>query len=216
MASLSPPPKSGVAGARPRYLVVALVVALVFAAGCWTEGCARLQFYRGGRDAGAVLNAQIHDDADRAQVEELYKRYTDTAENARNRAVPMSAAMFVLGAALLALAARGLAGRTNARSALVQVVAAQAIVVVATWFVLRDVTEAELDWHLARTLAQQREALKPEEFAKVAPVVRDARRWGGPGWLVVRTVASALIVVALTRKRSREFFDAAGNPAPER
>lgn len=214
MASLSPPPTAA-AAARPRYLVVALVVALVFAAGCWTEGCARLQFYRGGRDAGAVLNAQIHDDGDRAQVEDLYKRYTDTAENARGRAVPMAAAMFVLGAALLALAARGLAGRTNARSALVQVVAAQAIVVVASWFVMRDVTEAELDWHLARTLAQQREALKPEEFVKVAPVVRDARRWGGPAWLVVRTVASALIVIALTRRRSREFFDAA-NPAAER
>lgn len=210
MASVPPPPK------RPRYLVVALVVALVFGAGCWTEGCARLQFYRGGQDAGAVLNAQIRDDDDRTNVEELYKRFLEIAEGARGRAVPMAAASFVLGAALLAFAARALAGRTSARGALMQIVAAQAAVVVATWFVMRDVNDAELDWHLARTLAQEREALKPDEFAKVAPVIRDARRWGGPTWLVVRTIASALVIVALSRRRSREFFEAAGAAAAER
>jgi hypothetical protein len=210
MASVAPPPKPV---SRPRYLVVALVMALVFGAGCWTEGCARLQFYRGAEDAGAMLNAQIRDDADRSHVEDLYRRFLDVAEAARKRAVPMSAASFVLGAALLALASRGLAGRVNARSALVQVVAAQAIVVVAAFFVLRDVTNAELDWHLARTLAQQREALVPDDFAKIEPVLRDARYYAGPGWLVLRTVASLLIVVALTRPRSRAFFEAAGSTA---
>jgi hypothetical protein len=212
MATL-PPPQT--AAARPRYLVVALIAALVFGAGCWTEGCARLQLYRGGQDGAAALNEQIRDDADRAEVEALYKRFIDVADGARGRGVPLAAATFVLGAALLAFAARGLAGRTNARSALIQVVSAQAILVVATWFVMRDVSEAELDWHLARTLAQQREALPPDELAKVAPVVRDARHYGGPAWLVIRTVASALIVVALTRRRSRAFFDAASAPAPE-
>lgn len=213
MASVPPPPR---AAARPRYLVVALVAALVFGAGCWTEGCARLQFYRGGQDGGAALNAQIRDDADRSQVEDLYKRFLDVAEHARGRAVPLFAASFVLGAALLALSARGLAGRSSARSALMQVVAAQAILVVATWFVLRDFHESELDWHLARTLAQQREAMPPEDFARVAPAVRDARTYGGPVWLVIRTIASALILVALTRPRSREFFEAAAGAAPER
>jgi len=208
MTSAAPP-------ARPRYLVVALVVALVFGAGCWTEGCARLQFYRGGRDGGPVLNAQIRDDGEREKVEDKYKTFLDVAENARARGVPIYAAYFVLGAALLALAARGLAGRTNARSALVQVVSVQALVVVASWFVMRDLVDAENEWHLARTLAQQREALPPEKFVRVEPTLRDAVKWGGPGWLVIRTLASALIVVALTRQRSRDFFEAAAGAAPE-
>ena len=213
MATVPPPPT---AAARPRYLVVALVVALVFGAGCWTEGCARLQFYRGLTDGGAVLNAQIRDDEDRAGVEALYKRFLDVAESARGRGVPLAAATFVLGAALLALAGRGLAGRTNARSAIVQVVTAQAIAMVVSFFLLRDVTDAELDWHLARTLAQQREAMPPEEVARIAPVLRDARHYGGPAWLALRTFASALVLVALTRQRSRAFFDAAAAEATER
>jgi len=128
----------------------------------------------------------------------------------------MAAATFVLGAALLALAGRGLAGRTNARSAIVQVVTAQAIAMVVSFFLLRDVTDAELDWHLARTLAQQREAMPPEEVARIAPVLRDARHYGGPAWLALRTFASALVLVALTRQRSRAFFDAAAAEATER
>jgi hypothetical protein len=41
------------------------------------------------------------------------------------------------------------------------------------------------------------------------------RRWAVPGWLVFRTFASALVVFALTRPRSREFFEAAGKAVSE-
>ena len=46
-------------------------------------------------------------------------------------------------------------------------------------------------------------------------MMRSMRRYGVPGWLVFRTLASALIVLALTRPRSREFFEAAGKAVPE-
>ena len=206
------PSKMPPAGAvkRPRYLLVALIVALVFGAGCWTEGCARLAFYRGEQDQSQALNATIKGDADRARAEALYQRFTEVADAARGRAIPLAAAIFVLGAALLALASRGLAGKTNTRNALLQVTTAQAVVVVLAYFLTRDVRNAELDWEMERTLIHQRETLPADQYAQVVPMMQSMRHWVVPGWLVFRTLASALVVFALTRPRSREFFEAAG------
>src|SRR5262249_47044005 len=147
-------------------------------------------------------------------AEALFRRFIEMADAARDRAIPLHAATFVLGAALLALAARGLAGKSNTRSALIQVVTAQAIIVVASHFALRDVHEAEFDWHLERAVIREREVVSPERMAEAAPARRILHRWGPQGWLVFRTVASALIVVALTRQRARDFFDAAAGTVP--
>ena len=201
---------------KPRYLLVALIMALVFGAGCWTEGCGRLAFYRGERDQSQALNASIKSDVDRTRAEALYHRYTEVADAARARAIPIAAATFVLGAALLALAARGLAGKNNTRSPLVQVVVAQAAIVVLAYFVTRDVRNAELDWEIERTLIHQRETLPADQYEQVVPMMHSMRVIGVPGWLILRTLASGLIVFALTRQRSREFFEAAGNAVSER
>jgi hypothetical protein len=206
---------------RPRYLAVALVAALVLGAGCWTEGCDRMRlyktpaFYNGETDAGQVLNSSIKSDEDRRRAEALYQRFIEVAELARKRAFPLAAATWVLGAALLALASRGLAGRNNTRSALVQVILAQAALVGATYFVTPDLRNAELDWELERTLIHQRETLTPEQYQQAVPMMQSARNVGVPGWIVVRSVISLLIVFALTRPRSREFFEAAGKPVSE-
>jgi hypothetical protein len=194
---------------RPRYLLVALIAALVFGAGCWTDGCARLAFYRGERDHYAAQNQSIPGDADRGQAEQLYQRYIDASDATRGRGVPLAAATFVLGAALLALAARGLAGKSNTRSALMQVVAAQAIVVAATFFVTRDMRRAEDDWQYQAALFQRRDKIPVEQYADVATTLNVLKRWAPPGWLAFRSLASALIILALSRPRSREFFDAA-------
>ncbi len=221
-SSLPPPPSaepaprsSGAAEApkRPRYLVVALVCALLFGAGCWTEGCSRLAFYRGERDSAHVYNASIKDEADRARADAMFRRYTEVADDARSRAVPLAAAIFVLGAALLALAARGLAGKNNTRSALLQVVVAQALVVGASYWITRDVRYAERDWIAEQTLIQQKQSLPPDQYEQVVPMVHAIRRVWDPTWLAIRTLASGLIVFALTRPRSRAFFEAAGRGA---
>jgi hypothetical protein len=206
---------------RPRFLLVALISALVLGAGCWTEGCDRMRlyktpaFYSGEPDPGQIVNATIKSDEDRGRAEALYQHFIEVAEQARKRAFPMAAATWVLGAALLALAARGLGGRTNTRHALVQVVLAQAAVVVATYFVTPDLRNAELDWEQERTLIHQRETLPPEQYQQVIPMMASARRYGVPGWLVFRSFVSLLIVVALTRPRARQFFEAAGKTVSE-
>lgn len=197
---------------KPRYLLVALIVALVFGAGCWTEGCARLAFYRGESDPSLTLNGSIKNDADRGRAEALYHRFTEVADAGRNRAVPVAAATLVLGAALLALAARALRGKTNTRAPLVQVVIAQAVVVAVGYFLTQDMRAAEIDWWLDATLSHQRESSTPEQYESIAPAMRKMRI-AEPAWLVVRTLASGLIVLALTRRRSRAFFEAGNTVA---
>jgi hypothetical protein len=183
---------------------------MIFGAECWTEGCGRLGFYRGERDIGTTMNAAVKSDDDRARAEALYQRFTEIADENRSRTIPMAAAVFVLGAALLAFAARGLAGKTNSRKVLVQVVTAQALVMVLSFFVAKSYRNAQADWEWEIQLIRQHERLPPEEYVKVVPMMKGMRTFASPTWLVIRTLASALVVYALTRQRSREFFEAAG------
>jgi hypothetical protein len=199
----SKPPPSHAADApakRPRWLVLALVASLFMGAECWTKGCDRLSYYRGEQDNHAALEAQLKDDATRARAEALYKRFTDLADSGRTPAVPFAAATLVLGAALLAFAGRSLAGRTHTRSALVQVVAAQAIVVAAGWYLTRGIRQAELDWELVALGVPD-----PHNTARYIPAT----------WIGLRTFASLLVVIALTRARSRELLGAPTDPVSD-
>lgn len=198
----SPPPANAqeAPAQRPRWLVLALVASLVMGAECWTKGCDRLSYYRGEPDNRVVLNAQIKDDEARAQAEARYQHFVETADAGRTPAVPFAVASFVLGAAILVFAGRSLAGRTSTRRALVQVVAAQAVIVAAGWWATRQIRAAELDWEL------------------VALGVRDdggVRRFVPATWIALRTLASALVVYALTRPRSRELLEAPADTVSE-
>jgi hypothetical protein len=194
--------------------VVALVTALIFGAGCWTSGCGQLQVYRGAKDQGASINALIRDDQERAQIDALYQRHLDASDDARSTGIPLAAATFVLGAALLALASRALAGRTNARTALMQVVAVQAIVGTTHFAAMREASIAERDWLREATLAYKRQTMKPPDYAVWAPIYRGIFDYGEPTVLALRIAASVLVLFALSRRRSREFFEAAADTAP--
>lgn len=197
---------------RPKYLGVALSLSLALALGCWTEGCDKIAFYRGERDHKALLNTQIQDEADRTRVEALYDRFTDVADAAHRRAVPMAAAILVLGAALMTLSARALSGRKHARGMLVQVVVAQGVLVVANYFVMRDVRQAEFAWQSEGILVQQRPTMPPEQYEVTIDTMNAIRRFGPPTWLTLRTFASALVFAALTSRKTRAFFGDDGAP----
>jgi hypothetical protein len=201
--------------ARPRYLGVSLAAALVLGAGCWTEGCARLELYRASESASSRLHAAIRDPEDRARLDALYQRLLEIADGARGRAAPLGAATFVLGAALLAIGSRGLAGRPGARRALVQVVSVQAVVVLASWLSTSDLRHAELEWDHERRAAIQRATSSPAWVERLGPFMQARWQYGAPTWLALRSIASALVIVALTRSRTREFFEA-GPPLSER
>lgn len=197
---------------RPRFLTFALVLALFFGAGGWTDGCNRLAFFRGERQHLTDLVSQIPSSEDRAHSQALYDSWIETADNARGRGVPLAAGTFVLGAALLLLAARGLAGRGNARSALMQVVTAQAILVAVSYFVLRDVWKAEDTWQYYTGLVLKREEAPPDAFPQVVKLIHFVQRWEPPAWLAFRSFASLLILVALSRPRARTFFETPSDP----
>jgi hypothetical protein len=75
---------------------------------------------------------------------------------------------------------------------------------------------AELEWRLERSVAETREKNTREDVERIAAAKEIYRRFVPPGWLAFRTFASVLILVALTRPRSREFFEAAARPVSER
>ena len=199
---------------RPRWLLLAIVASLVFGAGCWTNGCSHLAFYRGERTADSVATSHLRDEAARAKVDALYERFGTVADEQRAVALPFAAATFVLGAALLALAARGLGGRTNTRKALMQVVFAQAIVVLFSFFLTRRMNDAELAWDVELKLAQQHETVPADP--REAAAIDAFRRFGPMTWILFRTIASGLVIFALTRQRSREYFEAASSRVVER
>ncbi len=210
-ASVVPP--ADASQRRPRWLVLALLVAMVLGTSSWWDGCARLDMYRSeSSQAAARIHGTIEDEAARVKAETAYVDLLDVYGATRNRTVPLASATFVLGAALLALASRGLGGRRGSRGLLVQVVSVQAVVAVATYFLTRDVRAAERTWEHACRVALQEQAFPPEWRARADKIEDFKMRLEAPLGLAFRTLSSALVVLALTRKRSRPYFDAA--PAP--
>lgn len=201
---------------RPRWLVAALLVAMVLGTSSWWDGCARLDMYRSSSsEAASRIHGTIEDATARARAEAAYLQLLEVFATSRSRTVPLASATFVLGAAMLALASRGLGGRRGSRAALVQVVSVQAVVAASTYFLTRDVRQAEHAWeHVCRT-ALQEQAFPPEWKGRAAAIEDFKLRLEAPLGLATRTLASALVVLALTRPRSRAFFDAEGAPVSD-
>lgn len=196
---------------RPRGGVFALVLVLVLGATSWTEGCARLAIYRAQHDPTAMLHASIEDAGERARVEALYREFVDTTHAARSRGAPLAAATFVLGAALVVLASRTLGRRQGGRSALVQVVAANAIVATMSFAALPDVRAAEL-----RRKQERRGALDRDEPPRsLAPVLAARRSFEGEIALGLRLLGSLFVLFALTRPKARDFLDVEGAPTSD-
>ncbi len=195
---------------RPRYLAFVVMVTLMLGAASWTEGCARLEMYRTHESASETLHGPIRDRDERARLEGLYRQVLDAADETRKRTVPFATATFVLGAAILALGSRGLSRRGGMRHALVQLVAVQAVVVATGFLATSRLRASEEEWDTARRLAVQREAGSPAWMAPLTPIVEAKRRFGGQVWLSFRMLGSLFVLVALTRPRTRDFFEGEG------
>jgi hypothetical protein len=201
---------------RPWYLLLALIGALVFGALGGSEGYDRVVIYRGeGTDPSAVVQG-ITDDADRSALSTQIERWYAALDAARDRSWPLGVATALVGFAVLVFAFRAMAGRGGARPVLVQLVTVQAGLGIASFWLLREVNAAEKDVLAAKIVAdvhgQVPERARADDMARVK--VRFVRALP-PVVLVLRTHGSALIVFALTRPRTREFFEAASDAAVE-
>jgi hypothetical protein len=180
---------------RPWYLVLALLAALAFGANGARSGWDSIVLYRNPIDP-SIAGEGISAEAERAAVVASVEAYVRTLDAAKPSGWPLAVATLLLGASTLFFAMRAMGGSGGARAALVQLVLAQAGVNAAHHWLLRDVDDAEWRWIEASRAAHGHEH-----------VPDDVMRRGAASMALVHAIGSALVVVALTRRRSREFFD---------
>ena len=212
-----PPPPSARASKRPWYLVAALIAAWVFGAGSWMDGCNAAAFYTGATVDIAATAQSLTDAQARDEVIALGTQWIDVWAGAKNRALPLGIASLLLGMAMALLAMRSMMGQAGARRALIQVVAVHAALLVVTYYLTADVRVAELAFQKALAVARIREQ-RPDgmSVAQMESMTGGVARLIAPLQLAFRTLASALIVLVLTRPRVRALYEPAAGTLPER
>jgi hypothetical protein len=198
---------------RPWYLVLALLGALALGTTGAYKGWEQVALYHAALDPSAVGEG-IADEHDRALVVARTEAVIRSLDAAKSRGWPLAVATLLIGGATLLFAMRALGGSSGARAALVQLVLAQAAVGVAGHWLLRDVIEADLRWREAMRGAEEHAGgLTPvQPPLSTMAVLRAASTM----ILVLRTLGSALVVIGLTRRGSREYFDATAPAVEER
>jgi hypothetical protein len=189
---------------RPWYLLLSLLAALAFGASGAHGGWTTVMLYREHIDT-SMAGQGIVDEGDRAAVVARAEAYVQTLDAAKSRGWPLGVATLLLGMSTLFFAIRALGGNGGARTALVQLLLVQAGVVAGSYWLLRDVRHAELRWLEARHAADGHEHVPEEMLHAVASVA-----------LALQMLGSALTVVGLTRRRSRDFFESAAAAVGER
>jgi hypothetical protein len=193
---------------RPWYLVLALLGALALGTAGAFQGWGTFVSYHDPIDP-TVIGSGIPDEADRLAVIARFEAYLQVLDMAKSRAWPLGVAALVLGTAMFVFAMRALGGSGTARAVVVQLVVAQAGANAASYWLLRDVFEAELRLREAEAAAATHETVPERDQAEVL-------RAAYPIALALNTLGSALIVVALTRRRARAFFDPTSEALRER
>lgn len=189
---------------RPWYLVVALLGALALGTTGAYAGWSAAALYFVSVDPSRAGDG-IADEHDRALVVTRAESELQVLDAARARGWPLSVATLLLGTATLLFAIRALGGSAGARKVLMQLVLAQAGLGVASHYLLRDVFEADLRWLEAKEAAEEHASGLTREQSPMpsAAVLRAASTM----ILVLRTLGSVLVVIGLTRSRSRAYFE---------
>jgi hypothetical protein len=196
---------------RPWFLVLALFGALALGTAGAFQGWATYVTYHDPIDLSAV-GSEIADEADRAAVITRVQSFVQVLDSAKSRMWPLGVASLLLGSAMFVFAMRALGGSAGARVALVQLVLAQAGANAASYFLLRDVFDADLRVREAEDAARAREQIPEHDRAEYLHLEGKVRRASYSVAVVLDTLTSALIIFGLTRRRSLEYFEAAGNP----
>jgi hypothetical protein len=200
---------------RPWYLVLALLGAMAIGTAGLFQGWVIFVSYHEPIDP-SIFGTGIPNEADRLAVIARFESYLQVFEAAKPRAWPVGVGALVLGGAIFVFAMRAMGGSNGARAMLVQLVMAQAGLNAAGYWLLRDVFEADLKVKEAQDAAESLDRVPERDRAELLRAVGRLRRASYPVELALDTLTSALIVVALTRKRARAFFDATGEALRER
>jgi hypothetical protein len=195
---------------RPFFLVLAFVVCFMLGTSGWVSGCETISYYQADETQVRAAGPVIRNPEDKPRVDATTDHYIRVRDDAKKVAFPLGVAAFVLGAALLSLAARGLAGKPGGRSALVQIVIAQTVLAFVSFGATREVRWAEREKGVAEALAGAKDPPPPEARAQVEAGVRGLLMLAFPALLGVRTMMALFVVLALTRPKARELLEPAG------
>jgi hypothetical protein len=186
--------------------VLALLICSCLGAWGATEGWALIDIYRG---AQVDVTRDLPREDDRKTVQVAVDNMLVAMDAERPRIFPLAAAELVLGIAMFVFAAAAMTGRPGARRVLVQVVIAQAILVVLTFLLTPKLRASNIELMLAQTNAKAlSHGEKAESIELTVPAMRVFFRGLTIAWLGVRSGIAALVVVGLTRSRARAFYDA--------
>jgi hypothetical protein len=188
--------------------VAALVGGWVYGAQALSEGYEAIAFYRGEQTDVHTLADQIPDGSLRDIAVAAGERWLAMKQSSQNREMPIGAATLLLGAAMVLLSARSMTGREGARSALVQVVLVHAGVVVTGFFLTTAVARADAEFRTRVVEGMTHGVNAPAIQERTDRWLEAASRLQAPLEIMVQTVFSGLIVLALTRPRVRAFFPA--------
>jgi hypothetical protein len=202
---------------RPWYLVLALLGALALGAKDLSDGWAMVSFYREPLDAGSLGNG-VADEADRAALVSREQALVQALDAAKRRGWPLGVGTFLLGGAVFVVAFRALGGSRGARTVLAQLVVAQACVNAGGFWMLRDVSDAELRVVEAEQSILLHERYRDEtaERAMASEVSRKILPLLPPILLGLRSVVGALIALALLQRGSKDYFEGPAETAEER
>jgi hypothetical protein len=191
---------------RPWFLVLALLGALALGTMGAYEGWNGAALYFVSVDPSKV-GESITDDHDRAVVVARVQEYVQVLDAEKSRGWPFAVATLLLGSATLLFSMRALGGSAGARAVLVQLLVAQAVAGIAAHFLLRDVVEAELRMKEAGATAEMHASGLSGQLGPPPSIA--FYRAANTLFLILQSIGSALVVVGLTRHRSRAYFEAA-------
>ncbi|MEO8797248.1 MAG: hypothetical protein ABI551_05125, partial [Polyangiaceae bacterium] len=192
---------------RPWYLIAALLFAWVFGAAGFIDGCNDAHELRQGyADAADHYIVNAPSEASRVAQVDALQHYFDAKLGMSGRLYPLSIAAFLLGATLTLFAARAMAGRSGARNPVIQLTLVQAALVIAAFALTRPVREAWVGVLMAQPFDTGGDTDAARIITQYFPRIY---RSGYVVFLVVRTAIAAFIVIAITRPRTRKFFEAA-------
>lgn len=211
----TPPAHEGPKGRkRPFYLVVALVLASIAGVTAAADGCATVGYYRG--ELPAVPLPDGISQADEQALRAAGERLKAALEAERGVVFPMAVGQLVLGLAMFAFATAAMAGREGARRALAQLLVVRGAMIAAEPFTMNRVRDASAELRRARVAAELRAARPPDVDAILAQQEAWERRFGRGivlGAAAAKLAAFGLVMLALTRRRTREFYDATSRAA---
>ena len=205
--SSSPPPAPS-PRTRPWFLLVALVMSSLFGATSFVDGWSIISYYRTSDvDMSAVVRG-VDDDGDRARAQVALERYVEALDHDKSRMFPLAAAELLLGLALFTMSAGAMGGRPGARAALVQLIGVQAVVVIIMFGLTARVRVANRDLGSVVGAAQLRKSgSDPKVIEESLAISRKLAPGVEIGYVTLRSLAAGLVLVALTRRRSRAYFE---------